>query len=141
VSTKDNNIKGSILDGISNTLGISFTGNISNLKFININDSSFIYLSNILSSYNYPNYTLDISQLGIIPTIDSSTISTIDTKLIIPEGYTLTVTGNITVNSIWDVKGTIKGSKITYTKGSSSNVKGGNVRDSIRLKGGKIVFN
>ena len=142
VSTKDNNIKVSILDGISNTLGISFTGNISNLKFININSSNFKTISNILSSpsYNSPKYTLDISQLGIIPTRDSSTISTIDTKLIIPEGYTLTVTGNIKVNSIWDVKGTTKGSKITYTKGSSSNVKGGNVRSSIRTKGGKIVF-
>ena len=141
VSTKDNNIKVSILDGISNTLGISFTGNISNLKFININSSNFKTISNILSSpsYNSPKYTLDISQLGIIPTIKD--IDTIDTKLIIPEGYTLTVTGNIKVNSIWDVKGTINSNNnITYTKVSSSNVKGGNIRSSIRTNGGKIVF-
>ncbi|MBQ8651231.1 MAG: hypothetical protein IJ481_01740 [Alphaproteobacteria bacterium] len=135
ITITNNNIRFNVIKGIS------FTGNISNLKFININSSSFIYLSNILSSpsYNSPKYTLDISQLGIIPTIKD--IDTIDTKLIIPEGYTLTVTGNIKVNSIWDVKGTINSNNnITYTKGSSSNVKGGNIRSSIRTKGGKIVF-
>ena len=129
------------LTDIINKTGFTFTGNTSNVSFIPIDKYT---LSDILTidsgKYNDCKYTLDISQLGIIPTIDSSTISTIDTKLIIPEGYTLTVTGNIKVNSIWDVKGTTKGSKITYTKGSSSNVKGGNVRSSIRTKGGKIVF-
>ncbi|MBQ8651124.1 MAG: hypothetical protein IJ481_01185, partial [Alphaproteobacteria bacterium] len=131
------------LTDIINKTGFTFTGNTSNVSFIPTGDK--YTLSDILTidsgKYNDCKYILDISQLGIIPTIDSSTISTINTKLIIPGRYTFTVTGNIKVNSIWDVKGTINSNNnITYTKGSSSNVKGGNIRSNIRTKGGKIVF-
>ena len=98
------------LTDIINKTGFTFTGNTSNVSFIPIDKYT---LSDILTidsgKYNDCKYTLDISQLGIIPTIDSSTISTIDTKLIIPRGYTLTVNGGYVRSNI-----RLKGGKIVF---------------------------
>ncbi|MBQ8651529.1 MAG: hypothetical protein IJ481_03320 [Alphaproteobacteria bacterium] len=95
------------LDDIINKTGFTFTGNTSNVSFIPIKYT----LSDILTidggKYNDNIYTLDISQLDIIPTIDSHI--NIDTKLIIPEGYTLTVNGDYVRGNIG-----LNGGKIVF---------------------------